>query len=521
MIPVRSGRHGDGYRPAAMRLVAWRRLALSGLAIGLGLGWATGAMARGTPDGFADLAAKLSPAVVNVSTIEKAPAPAPAPAPDTQMPPLPPGSPLEDFFKNFFDHQGQGARPPSPVISLGSGFIIDPAGYIVTNNHVIADADQIKVILADQKEYTAKLVGTDTKTDVAVLKIVAPAPLPAVHFGNSDVARVGDWVLAIGNPFGLGGSVTAGILSAKDRDIRSGPYDDFLQTDAAINKGNSGGPLFNMQGEVIGINSAIFSQSGGSVGIGFAVPAKIAAPVVAQLIKYGHVRRGWLGVRIQSVTDEIAEALALKGARGALVAGVSPGSPAEKAGILPGDVVLSFDGKPVPDVAKLPRMVAETPIGKNVPVELWRKGRAVTLTVVIGELREEDETAASAGTKPKAPGAATPSTAIASLGFSVAPLSPALRQRYAIAPDAKGVVVVAVVPDGIAASRDLKVGDVIVEFEQSPVTAPAEILDRLKTLRASGRKVALLIVEHGGDQHILTLPLPSEKTPAPKPEPEK
>src|SRR6185436_18530525 len=264
--------------------------------------------------------------------------------PQNAMPQLPPGSPLEDLFKNFL-----GPKPNAPrhVTSLGSGFIIDPSGYVFTNNHVIEDSDQITVALQDGTQMAAKVVGRDTKTDLALLKVTPKKPLPATKFGDSDKARVGDWVIAIGDPFGIGSTVTAGIVSARNRNINAGPYDDFIQTDAPINKGNSGGPLFDMDGNVVGINSAIFSPSGGSVGIGFSIPANLAREVTGQLRQFGVARRGWIGVRIQQMTAEIAEGLNLPTTQGALVAGVTGGGPAAKAGLSNGDLVVSFDGKPV------------------------------------------------------------------------------------------------------------------------------------------------------------------------------
>ena len=357
-----------------MRLKSLRAAALSALLASTALAGASvsPAQARGAPDSFADLAAQLSPAVVNVSSTQKAEARADRGA---EVPGFPPGSPFEQFFRDFMDRNhpgGQGQGPqrrgennrPSPrggddapsgrATSLGSGFIIDPAGYIVTNNHVIDGADEISVTLTDNTTLKAKLIGKDDRVDLALLKVETTHPLTAVKFGDSDVERVGDWVLAIGNPFGLGGSVTAGIVSARGRDIRQGPYDDFIQTDAAINRGNSGGPLFNMAGEVIGINTAIYSPSGGSVGIGFSVPSNLAKNVVMQLKEYGHARRGWLGVRIQQVTPDIAEAVGLKDARGAMVAGMNDGGPADKAGIHNGDVILKFNGQDVKEMRTLP-----------------------------------------------------------------------------------------------------------------------------------------------------------------------
>ncbi|HJS32758.1 MAG TPA: Do family serine endopeptidase, partial [Alphaproteobacteria bacterium] len=326
------------------------------------------AQGRGNPpaQGFADLAERLLPAVVNISTTQtvrqdrnQQQGPQQGPQGERrrgpEVPQFPPGSPFEEFFREFFDRQGRPDAPPRRTQSLGSGFVIDSTGYVVTNNHVIAEADEIKVILHDDTQLAAKVIGRDPKTDLAVLKVEPSKPLTAVKFGNSDQTRVGDWVVAIGNPFGLGGTVTAGIVSARARDINAGPYDDFIQTDASINRGNSGGPMFNLAGEIIGINTAIYSPSGGSVGIGFAIPANLAKPVIDQLRVSGKVRRGWLGVQIQSVTDEIAESLGLNKARGALVARVTENSPAAKGKIESGDVILKFDGKDVTEMRRLPR----------------------------------------------------------------------------------------------------------------------------------------------------------------------
>ncbi|NIV90413.1 MAG: Do family serine endopeptidase, partial [Actinobacteria bacterium] len=348
---------------AGARTEAARRLVLAAiattLAVALMLALAPASHARGTPDGFADLAERLLPAVVNISTTQEVDRPE---GPGFQ---LPPGSPLEEFFEQFRDRGGDG--PPRKARSLGSGFILDAeAGIVVTNNHVIEGADEITVTLHDDTELEAEVVGTDPKTDLAVLSVGEGHTLTAVSFGDSDSSRIGDWVVAIGNPFGLGGTVTAGIISARGRDINAGPYDNFIQTDAAINRGNSGGPLFNLDGEVIGINTAIISPTGGSIGIGFAIPSNQAERVIEQLREYGTTKRGWLGVRIQAVTDDIAESLGLEEAAGALVANVYDGSPADKAGFKSGDVIMSFDGESVPDHRALPRMVANTEVGKSV-----------------------------------------------------------------------------------------------------------------------------------------------------------
>src|ERR1700755_649120 len=326
------------------------------------------ALARG-PEGIADVAEKVIDAVVNISTSQTVEAKGGGDGRGA-VPQLPPGSPFEEFFEDFFKNRrggkGGGDLQPHKTSSLGSGFIIDTAGVVVTNNHVIADADEINVIMNDGTKIKAEIVGIDKKTDLAVLKFKPPRTLTAVKFGDSDKLRLGDWVVAIGNPFSLGGTVTAGIVSAKNRDISSGPYDSYIQTDAAINRGNSGGPLFNLDGEVIGVNTLIISPSGGSIGIGFAVPSKTVAGVVVQLRQFGELRRGWLGVRIQSVTDEIAESLNIKPARGALVAGVEDKGPAKPAGIEPGDVVIKFDGKDIKEPKDLSRLVADTAVGQEV-----------------------------------------------------------------------------------------------------------------------------------------------------------
>jgi serine protease Do len=327
------------------------------------------------PDGFAEIVQPLLPAVVNISSTQKMEA-QPDPQDMPEMPQFPEGSPFQDFFEQFMENR-QG-MPMVPQASLGSGFVIDAQnGYIVTNNHVIRDAEEIRVTFQDDITIPAELIGTDEKTDLAVLKVKTDHKLTAVSFGNSDVLRVGDWVVAIGNPFGLGGTVTAGIVSARARDINSGPYDDFIQTDASINRGNSGGPMFDLKGQVIGINTAIFSPSGGSVGIGFAIPSALAKPVIDQIIKFGRTRRGWLGVRIQEVTDDIAESLGLPNNQGALVASVTEKGPAQAAGLEAGDVILELNGQKVSAMRSLPRLVAEAPIDTEADLVFWRDGKAL------------------------------------------------------------------------------------------------------------------------------------------------
>ncbi len=463
------------------------------------------------PDSFADLAARLLPAVVNISTTQtikddktdKGDQPG-----SGDFPQFPPGSPFEEFFKDFLNknrpHNGQQEALPRHATSLGSGFIIDPSGLVVTNNHVIADADEITVTLQDDTNFKAEVVGKDTKTDLALLRIKSSKPFTAVKFGDSDQIRVGDWVLAIGNPFGLGGTVTAGILSARAREINSGPYDDFLQTDAAINRGNSGGPMFNMNGDVIGINTAIFSPSGGSVGIGFAIPSNLAKPVIDQIRQFGHPRRGWLGVNIQSVTDEIAESLGLDKPRGALIASVQDGGPAQVAGILPGDVVLSFDGKDVADMRHLPRIVAETPIDKTVKVKVWRKRKELLLDVKVGELKDTDQQASVSAKQPAPPPAGT---AMKPLGLAVANLTPELRERFGVTEDATGVVVTSIDADGPAAEKGMRAGDVIVEVAQEEVKSTSDVAKKIDAARKAGLKSILLLVDRQGDLRFYALKL--------------
>src|SRR5262245_30315394 len=359
----------------------------------------TASAARG-PDTIADVSEKVIDAVVNISTSQK------VEARNSPLPQLPNDPQLDELFRDFFNRRGQGdpqnrERAPRRVNSLGSGFVIDPSGIVVTNDHDISEADEVTVILNDGSRLKAEIIGRDQKTDLALLRVKPEKPLKAVKFGDSDGLRLGEWVIAIGNPFSLGGSVTAGIVSARNRDINSGPYDNYIQTDAAINRGNSGGPLFNLEGEVVGINTAIISPSGGSIGIGFAVPSKTAVPVIDQLKQFGETRRGWLGVRIQQVTDEIADSLKVNPPRGALVAGVDDKGPAKPAGIAPGDVIVRFDGKDIKEMKDLPRIVADTPVGKDVDVLIVRKGKEESRTVKLGRLEDAEKVQAAAKTDNK------------------------------------------------------------------------------------------------------------------------
>jgi serine protease Do len=470
------------------------------------------AAARSAPDSFADLAEKLLPSVVNISTTQTMKSDRGHEHAGPEIPQFPPGSPFEEFFKDFFEHgmpkSGRPEAQPRKATSLGSGFIIDPAGYVVTNNHVIADADEITVILHDDTNLKAELVGRDTKTDIALLKVKTDKPLSAANWGDSDVARVGDWVLAIGNPFGLGGSVTAGILSARQRDINSGPYDDFLQTDASINRGNSGGPMFNMDGQVIGINTAIYSPSGGSIGIGFAIPSALAKAVVTELQNESdhNVHRGWLGVRIQAVTDEIAESLGLDKARGALIASVSDNGPAQSAGIQAGDVVLSFDGREVTDMRRLPRLVAETPVGKTVPVTLWRKRTENPIQVTVGRLEENDQQQASAQESSKKTAKAEAGV-VKTLGLTLSGITSDLKEKFSLAGDSKGVVVVDVAKDSPGAAKGVRPGDLIMEAAQEEVKSPDEVSTKIDEAKKFGRKSILLLVERQGDLRFVALRL--------------
>ena len=457
------------------------------------------ALARG-PEGISDVAEKVIDAVVNISTSQKVEGHGAAPR-------LPPGSPFEEFFDEFFKNRRRpgdnnpggnqgGDQQARRVNSLGSGFIIDPSGLVVTNNHVIADADEISVILNDGTRLKAMLVGRDQKTDLALLRVTPDAnkPLKSVKFGDSDKLRLGEWVVAIGNPFSLGGTVTAGIVSARNRDINSGPYDNYIQTDAAINRGNSGGPLFNLDGDVVGINTAIISPTGGSIGIGFSVPSKTAIPVIDQLRQFGETRRGWLGVKIQQVTDEIAETLNIKPARGALVAGVDDRGPAKPAGIEAGDVIVKFDGKDIKEMHDLPRVVADTPVGKVVAVVVVRKGQEVTKSVTLGRLEDSDKLAAVVPSNKDTPPPQEKTVVQKALGLDLADMNDSLRKRYKIKDSVSGVVITAVDSNSAASEKRLSPGDVIVEVAQEQVKTAADLQKRVDALKKDGRKAALLLV---------------------------
>ena len=454
------------------------------------------------PD-FADLTERLLPSVVSIATVMRT-AGGQRARPQFPLPPdaFPPDSPFRDFFRDFFERGPQQAPSPRPPRSFGggSGFLIEADGYIVTNHHVIEDAAEIAVTLHDGKTYTAEVKGSDPKTDLALLKIEPDEPLPVLEWGDSDTARMGNWVFAIGNPFGLSSTLTVGVISALARDIRSGPFDSYIQTDAAINRGNSGGPLFNLDGKVIGVNTSIYSPpggAGGSVGIGFAVPSSIAKTVVAQIRELGRTRRGWLGVQIQGVGEDIAESLRLEKPAGALVAVVFPDSPAANAGVQPGDVLLKFDGDDIPTVRDLPRMVAGAEVGSEIEIDLWRDGRMETVRVKLGELEAVEAALASAEEVEPATGE--------TLGLTLATLTPDERARLTIDEDVLGVVVTGVSPDSDAASKGMQVGDVIVEVGRKPVRTPAAAVDEVDRLQQEGQTSILLLVNREGNNLFVAL----------------
>jgi serine protease Do len=442
------------------------------------------------PISFADLAEAVSPAVVNITTSTRVPAQL-----DRGGPQLPEGSPFQEFFEEFFNRDPQQRPRPRQSQSLGSGFVISDDGYIVTNNHVIEGADEIRVEFFSGHTLTAELVGTDPATDIALLKVEPENPLPHVAWGNSETARVGEWVIAVGNPLGQGFSVSAGIISAKGRALQ-GNFDDFIQTDAAINRGNSGGPLFNMQGEVIGVNTAILSPTGGSIGIGFAMSSAVATQVVDQLREFGATRRGWLGVRIQDVTDDVAEALGLERARGALVTEVMEG-PARDAEMQAGDVILRFDGGDVADTRELVRRVADAGVGRAVEVVVHRDGEEQTIEVVLG-LRED-------GTRVAAEPSADVDEPSEYLGMELAPLTPELRLELNIASDAQGLVVRQVEPGSDAEAKGLMAGDLITEAGQQPLSTLAEFQERVQEARDAGRRTILLMVRRGDEPRFVAL----------------
>ncbi|MDZ4089389.1 MAG: Do family serine endopeptidase [Tabrizicola sp.] len=459
------------------------------LGFGLSVAPVHEAQAFGAPESFAELAEKISPAVVNITTSAMVAAPADG------APMVPEGSPFEDFFDDF---GGPGPGGPQRSEALGSGFVISEDGFIVTNNHVIEGADEIEIEFFSGERLKAKLVGTDPKTDIALLKVESDKPLPFVSFGNSDLMRVGDWVMAMGNPLGQGFSVSAGIVSARGREL-SGTYDDFIQTDAAINRGNSGGPLFNMDGQVIGVNTAILSPNGGSIGIGFSMSANVVTKVVDQLKEFGETRRGWLGVRIQDMTPEIAESMGVTEAKGALVTDV-PDGPAKDAGIVAGDVITRFAGEEVGDAGDLTRRVADAPIGEAVPVIVLREGKTETLAVTLGR-REEAE----AATMPASAPAPEAPKELETLGLTLAPLDDEMRGRLGLEATAEGLLITAVDQASEAFTKGLAEGDLITEAGQQKVVRLQDLEDRIKEAKDAGRKSILLLVRRGGDPRFVAL----------------
>lgn len=445
-------------------------------------------LAFGAPESFAELAEKISPSVVNITTASL------VAAPMDGGPMVPEGSPFDDFFRDFGNPEGG----PQRSEALGSGFVISEDGFIVTNNHVIEGADEITIEFFGGEKLPAKLVGTDPKTDIALLKVEADKPLPFVTFGNSDLMRVGDWVVAMGNPLGQGFSVSAGIVSARNREL-SGTYDDYIQTDAAINRGNSGGPLFNMEGQVIGVNTAILSPNGGSIGIGFSMASNVVTKVVDQLKEFGETRRGWLGVRIQDVTPDIAESMGIEQAAGALVTDV-PDGPSKDAGIQPGDVITMFNGQPVGDAGDLTRRVADAPVGEAVPVVILRDGGTQTVQVTLGR-REEAE----AQTLPASSDTPPEPAEMNLLGLTLAPLDDALRDRLGLEAGAEGLIVMQVDPASEAYTKGLREGDLITEAGQARVTRLQDLQDRVEEAKAAGRKSILLLIRRGGDPRFFAL----------------
>jgi serine protease Do len=473
------------------------------------------------PESVADLAESLTDAVVNIAITQTAKASGEEGFPS---PNLPEDAPFKDLFDDYFKDKGNdGANNARKVSSLGSGFVIDAAGYIVTNNHVIEGATEIEVNFANGSKLKAKLIGTDTKTDIALLKVEPRRPLKAVSFGDSRKMRIGDWVMAIGNPFGLGGSVSVGIISARNRNINAGPYDNFIQTDAAINRGNSGGPLFNMYGEVIGINTAIISPSGGSIGIGFSVPTEIASSVVAQLKEFGETRRGWLGVRIQPVTDDMLADLKMETPRGALVAGIIKGGPVDNGSVLSGDIITRLGDIDIIEMRDLTRIVAESPIGKPLAMTLLRNGKEITVTVTLA--RQPPDTVKVAENAEAQPEAQSPDEAMPdeakpgdkgdaapvpadTLGMSLATLDPANRKQFNIPESVEGVLVLDLPEGSSAFEKGIRKGDVIVEIAQTFIASPEEVADKIAELKQNDRRNAYLMVANTkGELRLVAVPL--------------
>lgn len=476
-------------------LAAQMRMAAIGLLAAVALALPQ-APAEARPESLAPLVEKISPAVVNITTttvIEGRTGPQGI---------VPEGSPFEDFFREFQDRNGGDRnQPPRKSSALGSGFVISEDGYVVTNNHVIEGADEILIEFTSGDELPATVVGTDPNTDIALLKVEAKGPLTYVTFGDSNTARVGDWVMAIGNPLGQGFSVSAGIVSARNRAL-SGSYDDYIQTDAAINRGNSGGPLFDMDGNVVGVNTAILSPNGGSIGIGFSMASNVVSRVVDQLKEYGETRRGWLGVRIQDVTPDVAEAIGLAKPEGALVTDV-PDGPAKDAGILSGDVIVTFDGGEVKDTRGLVKQVGNAPVGKAVRVVVWRDGATQTLLVTLGRREEAERGESGSGEAAPAPEAEQNQI----LGMTLSALTPELRGQLSLDDDAQGLAVMAVEEGKEAFEKGLRAGDVITEAGQQKIASLTDLDDRIAEARDQGRKSLLLLVRRGGEPRFVALGL--------------
>ncbi len=458
-------------------------------------GWAV-ADARSAPGSFADLADKLSPAVVNISTTYSR-----SRNRDGQVGPG--NVPWEEWFRDYFQRNRSPLDNDRPLrrrnASLGSGFIIDKSGYIVTNNHVIENADQVSVVLADDTVLPATIVGRDERIDIALLKVESEIELPALTWGDSNASRVGDWVVAIGNPFGFSGSVTAGIISARARNIRASNYGDFIQTDAAINRGNSGGPLFNMAGEVIGINTAIFSPSGGSVGVGFAASSNLVRPIINDLREFGRTRRGWIGVQFQSVSEEIALSLGLDRARGALVSQVIQDGPAADAGIYPSDIILSFDGKPINKMEELPKVVAQATIQSSVDVEIWHEGQSKTVQIKVAELDPVDESQiASLDNSGPATRERPEEIELAALGVTVVEVSDEIREGLSLPPTMRGLMVIDIDDFSDAALKGMRKGDVIDEIQQMTVVNVVDARVALQKAIDTEKSVVLVRVTTNG-----------------------
>jgi len=493
---------------------------LLGLSTALAVGPVSAALAQGSDaaqdqlPSFAPMAEKVLPAVVNISVVEKAGAsPVVDEDQDDQQPQSGPGAtPFDDMLRHFFEQQQQGRQAPGPkqqMMALGSGFIIDPAGYVVTNNHVVGDAAKVTVVFQDGSEHKAKIVGKDAKTDLALLKIDAPQPLPFVQWGDSDHERVGDWVMAVGNPFGLGGTVTKGIISARSRTLDSSSYVDYLQIDASVNRGNSGGPTFDLAGHVVGINTAIYSPNGGNVGIAFDIPSDTAKAVIDQIKASGHVDRGYLGVEIQQVTPDLAAALGIAqdGPQGALVASVTQGGPAAKAGVKVGDVISQVNGKPIAKTRDLPRMIAETAAGKSVHLNVLREGKPLEIDATIGHLDETKLASADGSADSDA------QTDDAALGMTLSSLNPAMRSRLHLGKDVTGAIITHVANGSAADGIGLEGGDVIEKIDGQTVHGPDDAKSLFATAEKTPSKPILLLVDRHGAKSFIALPQTPDATP--------